>query len=968
MSSEIKDVKNKISKSHNSVLFLNIYSINKNLHHLENLCRDISNPKILAISEVWQPYNIRLNGYQNPEFKLRTNKRGGGLGIFVRSGTSYKVYHEISNHKFMNIEVMAIEIKEKFNNFIVICVYRPPNSNLILSLNEIKVLFELASKSKKNHIIGGDLNIDISKHNHITNEYLDLIQYFQLSQIINTPTRITSKSSSIIDHIICSQNIKAECAVISATVSDHLPTIGYWKPKNSFHKKNTSKKSCQTYEKIDLKNLTDKLLNSSQKTFNNLNSNKSFNELHSDLSKKIKESTLTKKLVLKPRNPWYSIKSMLLKKDLDKKRRLFLKNNNLENESAYKECKKQYNKQIRLDKNTYYNQKLKDAQGNQKKIWQIINEVLSRKQRQSLNSITMQKDGKEFKTDEEISNCFNTFFNNIAIDIAKSIEKSKYSVDHYLQKSKKSIEKFELKEVTCNEVYKIIMSLSNKKSKGPDNISNYLLKKVSPYIIKDITTCVNKSFKENCFPSLIKTAKINPIFKKGEPEDPNNWRPISQLSPFSKVYEKLYLKQLENHYHSNQLLIDEQFGFRANHSTIHPLLIIKDFIEKELNKNKQVLLISIDLKKAFDIIQTNGLLQKKISHLIGNEGSLKWISSFFDNRQQFTNWNQISSNTVKCNEFSIVQGSSQGPTMFISFLNDIKHCSRFKIVLFADDTSLLLSNANPTELENTANSELEKVKDYFSSNKLAINVEKTCFLHFLPKKTTVKSNLSLKLGNQNISEKKELEFLGVIIDNTLSFKSHYQKVLEKVKKGLNGLIISKNLLNYQAKMSIYYGLLHSHLTYCSLIWVPNLTKKEKKALSVIQKKAVRIIHSKKYNSHTSKLFEENGITKFENIIEMEGILMTYKYLNKELPKAIMHLFESNIETNRIATRESDKLLLKTKSNTEKRNIMYQIIKSWNSIDYNIKIQKSIPIIKRKLKKEWNKGENCTKSHCYNCNI
>ena len=82
----------------------------------------------------------------------------------------------------------------------------------------------------------------------------------------------------------------------------------------------------------------------------------------------------------------------------------------------------------------------------------------------------------------------------------------------------------------------------------------------------------------------------------------------------------------------------------------------------------------------------------------------------------------------------------------------------------------------------------------------------------------------------------------------------------------------------------------------------------------------------------------------------------------------MHLFESNIETNRIATRESDKLLLKTKSNTEKRNIMYQIIKSWNSIDYNIKIQKSIPIIKRKLKKEWNKGENCTKSHCYNCNI
>ena len=95
--------------------------------------------------------------------------------------------------------------------------------------------------------------------------------------------------------------------------------------------------------------------------------------------------------------------------------------------------------------------------------------------------------------------------------------------------------------------------------------------------------------------------------------------------------------------------------------------------------------------------------------------------------------------------------------------------------------------------------------------------------------------------------------------------------------------------------------------------------------------------------------------------------MTYKYLNKELPEAIMNLFEENIEKNRIATRETNLLLLKTKTKYEKRNMMNEIIKSWNSIDYSIKIQKSIPSIKRKLKKQWNKGENCTKIHCHSCN-
>ena len=156
------------------------------------------------------------------------------------------------------------------------------------------------------------------------------------------------------------------------------------------------------------------------------------------------------------------------------------------------------------------------------------------------------------------------------------------------------------------------------------------------------------------------------------------------------------------------------------------------------------------------------------------------------------------------------------------------------------------------------------------------------------------------------------------------------------------------------------------MSYCSQIWVSNLTAKEIKVLTVLQKKAIRLVHSKKYNAHTSKLFEINGITKFENIVKREGILMTYKYINKELPKAIMNLFENNIEISKKTTRETDRLHLKPKSNLKKGNIMFEILNSWNSIENSIRLQKNIPSIKKGLQKIWNKGENCTKNHCYNC--
>ena len=176
-------------------------------------------------------------------------------------------------------------------------------------------------------------------------------------------------------------------------------------------------------------------------------------------------------------------------------------------------------------------------------------------------------------------------------------------------------------------------------------------------------------------------------------------------------------------------------------------------------------------------------------------------------------------------------------------------------------------------------------------------------------------------------------------------------------------IIAKFFVNYNSKLQIYHALFHSHINYCSIIWIPNLTAKRKKTLTTIQKKAICILHGKKFNSHTSNLFKTNGITNSENIPKRERILLSYKFLNNELPQAVMNLSKSN---NFQETRTNYKLILKPKSKL-KKGIMFKIFKAWNSINNDIRIQKNIPIIKKKLKENWNKGEIWTKTKCYNCN-
>ena len=195
---------------------------------------------------------------------------------------------------------------------------------------------------------------------------------------------------------------------------------------------------------------------------------------------------------------------------------------------------------IRKEKDKYYKTKLENCRGDSHKTWGIINELLNRKSNKAINKNDIIIDnGKEYKTEIEISTFMNNYYKNIAMDIEQNIKKSDKNYEYYLKQSKQSEEPFHLENLSEQEVLnllKTIKKMANKSSEGPDGISNKILKVISPNMIKHLTICINKSFNEETFPETLKVTKVSPIFKKTDRSIAANWRPIAQLSPFSRGF------------------------------------------------------------------------------------------------------------------------------------------------------------------------------------------------------------------------------------------------------------------------------------------------------------------------------------------------------------------------------------------------------------------------------------------------
>jgi len=280
-----------------------------------------------------------------------------------------------------------------------------------------------------------------------------------------------------------------------------------------------------------------------------------------------------------------------------------------ENILTYKTYRNLYNTLIRTSKKIYFEQQLTFHQSNAKKTWELINLAIKRPEKNKNVSSCLNIDGNIITNPTEVAEKFNNFFVNIATEIESKIPPAIPNVVPILFTEPDSL--FSMSDpIISQDILDVIKQLKPKHSLDPTNLSMIILKAVSHQICMPLKHIVNLSLSTGEIPIQMKTAKIVPIFKSGDPTEINNYRPISLLSSFGKILEKIVANKLTNFLENNKILSDFQFGFRKEHSTVHPMMLLLNKLTTAINEKKHSIVIFVTLKKLLTLVTMTSCYKK----------------------------------------------------------------------------------------------------------------------------------------------------------------------------------------------------------------------------------------------------------------------------------------------------------------------------------------------------------------------
>uniref|UniRef100_A0A3Q3LLQ2 Reverse transcriptase domain-containing protein n=1 Tax=Labrus bergylta TaxID=56723 RepID=A0A3Q3LLQ2_9LABR len=377
---------------------------------------------------------------------------------------------------------------------------------------------------------------------------------------------------------------------------------------------------------------------------------------------------------------------------------------------------------------------------------------------------------------DDAVNGFNNYFVNVGPILAEKISVSVRSDKNYdfIDINPKSMF---LTAVEESEIIEIVYKCKNKTSTDYNDIDMRIVKQVIHGIAKPLTHICNLSFKTGKFPRKMKIAKVIPLYKTGDKHHFTNYRPVSLLPQFSKILEKLFADRLNKFINKHNLLTDSQYGFRPNRSTSLAVIELIEKITNSLDQKNYAAGVFIDLKKAFDTINHDRLINKLERY--GIRGVvLNWLRSYLHNRQQFVKLGEYTSSCldIAC---GVPQGSVLSPFLFILYINDIcKTSNILQFVLFADDTNIFCTGEDLQQLLELITSEMSKLKRWFDNNKLSLNLSKTKIMLF--GNCNLNNDVNVKIDGVNIERVYVNKFLGVTIDHKLCWKPHIKHVKSKL--------------------------------------------------------------------------------------------------------------------------------------------------------------------------------------------
>jgi hypothetical protein len=428
----------------------------------------------------------------------------------------------------------------------------------------------------------------------------------------------------------------------------------------------------------------------------------------------------------------------------------------------------------------------------------------------------------------------------------------------------------------------------------------------------------------------MKYAVVTPLFKKGVKHEISNYRPISILSSFSKVLEKVMYNQLQKHLNEYCILAEQQFGFRSDSSTDKAIYMLINEALNAVNDKFMVGGIFFYLEKAFDCLNHSILLSKL--QFYGVNGKAKaWFESYLNNRYMrvrntneglnqttFSAWEKITD--------GVPQGSILGPLLFLIYINDLPKTIKDETVpiLFADDTSIIVKSPNPQDFQTNMVLAFNNVNKWFKVNLLSINVDKTHYFQF---KTKSKPNLDISIpcdGNL-ITYSPKIGFLGIQIHDSFNWNSHIEYIIPKLSTACYVMRSIKQFMSYSTFKTVYYSYFNSIISYGLPFWgnSPHAIK-----IFRLQKRIIRIMMGCTTRTSCRNLFSSLEILPF--ISQYILSLMLFVAKNK-------HYFTMISENNIRNTRQANNLYQPSSNLTlHQRGVHYMGIKIFNNLPPYIK--------------------------------
>jgi hypothetical protein len=665
-----------------------------------------------------------------------------------------------------------------------------------------------------------------------------------------------------------------------------------------------------------------------------------------------------KEVRLKQRTePWFDSELLELIQERDKTLYKYKKSNRCDQELyiQYKKLRNKVQYKTKKARESYFSSKVEEQKNTPKKLWQTLKSLGTSNTGSTKTSKIGLKIGDEICFDKQkVAEKFNSFFTTVASTLVEKLPPrpnifGETFINNFY-KHKVAENEFGLsavnEELICSHLKKICIS----KATGLDKLPARFIKDAADVIAPCITHIVNLSINLGDVPKELKTARVVPLFKKNDKTEAGNYRPVSILSIISKIMERVVFDQFEAFLKEKSLIYKFQSGFRSSFSTDTCLIHLTDHIRKECDKGNYTGMVMLDLQKAFDTVD-HGILLTKLRAMGVQSNSVKWFQSYLSNRSQFVEIGgiQSGSNQINC---GVPQGSILGPLLFLAYVNDMSAAVNCKLLLYADDSALMVSNKDIGFIQSSLSQELESVSKWLIDNKLSLHLGKTESILFGTKrKLKQTSKLDIRCNGSKILSKSSVKYLGVDLDQSLNGEITGNKILKKVHARLAFLYRKSKCLNIYTKKLLVSALIQCHYDYACSTWYSGLSAKTTHRLQTAQNKIIRYVLGLNPRSHLGyEEFRKVGWLPVKYRVDQIKLNHMHKIVGGNCPdymKEGMVMLRSMHNHN---TRHSAmNFSLPNMGSNGQNSFQYTGIKLWNSLPIGVQKEEERHVFKHKVK-------------------